>query len=71
MISLHRYDKRNFYPCGRGHFTCKGQGKGEGYNINIPWDTFDSKNDDIVDREYEINTLEDIWHSNFSDCHYV
>jgi histone deacetylase 6 len=38
FISLHRFDKGSFYPC-TGKFTEIGEGIGEGFNINIPWNT--------------------------------
>ncbi|CAG9796344.1 unnamed protein product [Diatraea saccharalis] len=37
-ISLHRYDYGSFFPHSRdADYTAVGEGKGEGYNINIPW----------------------------------
>ncbi|XP_033218700.1 histone deacetylase 6 isoform X3 [Belonocnema kinseyi] len=37
-ISVHRYDNGNFFPnSGRGNYSVVGDGIGEGYNVNIPW----------------------------------
>lgn len=38
LISLHRYEHGFFYPTSNdGNYDKVGRGKGEGYNINIPW----------------------------------
>lgn len=39
QISLHRHDNGNFYPNVTGKETEIGQGEGEGFNLNIPWNT--------------------------------
>lgn len=40
FISIHKYDKATFYPyLTEGNYTHTGKGKGEGFTINIPWDT--------------------------------
>jgi histone deacetylase 6 len=37
-FSVHRFDNGDFYPCGtEGCVECVGEGAGEGYNINVPW----------------------------------
>ncbi|CAH0405173.1 unnamed protein product [Chilo suppressalis] len=37
-MSLHRYEHGSFFPHSRaGDYTAVGEGKGEGYNVNIPW----------------------------------
>ena len=39
-ISLHRYDNGWFFPAGEdGDFFMAGDGKGLGYNVNIPWNS--------------------------------
>ncbi|KAF9012390.1 histone deacetylase complex protein [Cyathus striatus] len=37
-ISLHRYERGTFYPCGPfGGMSSCGEGRGLGYSVNIPW----------------------------------
>lgn len=37
-ISLHRYDYGAFFPTSEdGNYTVVGEGPGEGFNVNIPW----------------------------------
>ncbi|XP_012543899.2 histone deacetylase 6 isoform X1 [Bombyx mori] len=37
-ISIHRYDHGSFFPHSKdADYTAVGTGRGEGYNINIPW----------------------------------
>ena len=37
-VSLHRHDNGGFYPGGDdGNYNKVGEGKGTGYNVNIPW----------------------------------
>src|SRR5688572_30774027 len=37
-ISIHRYDHGAFFPCSRdADYSQVGKGKGQGYNVNIPW----------------------------------
>ncbi|KAJ7072273.1 histone deacetylase clr3 [Mycena amicta] len=39
-ISLHRYERGEFYPCGPfGALQSVGEGPGRGYSVNIPWPT--------------------------------
>ncbi|KIJ18774.1 hypothetical protein PAXINDRAFT_71358 [Paxillus involutus ATCC 200175] len=39
-ISLHRYERGQFYPCGPfGGLESCGEGPGVGYSVNIPWPT--------------------------------
>ncbi|KAH7888763.1 histone deacetylase clr3 [Phlebopus sp. FC_14] len=39
-ISLHRYERGQFYPCGPfGGLESCGEGPGLGYSVNIPWPT--------------------------------
>ena len=39
-VSLHRYDNGWFFPAGEdGDFFMAGEGKGLGYNVNIPWNS--------------------------------
>ena len=37
FMSLHRYDYGFFYPGDSGSVENIGKGKGEGYNLNMPW----------------------------------
>ena len=39
FISTHRYDKGNFYPQKTGPVEKLGKGRGEGFNLNLPWNT--------------------------------
>ncbi|KAG6441833.1 hypothetical protein O3G_MSEX002026 [Manduca sexta] len=37
-ISIHRYDHGSFFPHSKeADYTAVGEGKGEGFNVNIPW----------------------------------
>lgn len=37
-ISLHRYEDGTFFPNSEdANYNKVGQGKGRGYNVNIPW----------------------------------
>ena len=37
-ISVHRYDNGTFFPNSeRGNYTVVGDGAGQGFNVNIPW----------------------------------
>ncbi|CAH2102130.1 unnamed protein product [Euphydryas editha] len=37
-ISIHRYDNGSFFPHSKdADYTATGEGRGEGYNVNIPW----------------------------------
>lgn len=37
-ISLHRYEDGTFFPSSEdANYDKVGQGKGRGYNVNIPW----------------------------------
>ncbi|KAM3967446.1 LOW QUALITY PROTEIN: histone deacetylase 6 [Aphomia sociella] len=37
-ISIHRYDDGAFFPHSKdANYTAVGEGRGEGYNVNIPW----------------------------------
>ncbi|KIM64995.1 hypothetical protein SCLCIDRAFT_113779 [Scleroderma citrinum Foug A] len=39
-VSLHRYERGQFYPCGPfGGLESCGEGPGLGYSVNIPWPT--------------------------------
>lgn len=40
FISVHRHNKGSFYPGKVGGLQHFGNGKGEGYNLNLPWNTF-------------------------------
>lgn len=47
-ISLHRYENGKFYPGTKyGNFTNAGEGKGEGFTLNIPW-----RNAGMTDGDY-------------------
>lgn len=38
--SLHRFDNGHFFPCDpSGNHGFRGTGRGQGYNLNIPWNT--------------------------------
>lgn len=45
-MSVHRYDRGQFYP-GTGAATEVGRGEGEGFTVNVPWDT-----DGVTDADY-------------------
>ncbi|KAL3630329.1 hypothetical protein CASFOL_023313 [Castilleja foliolosa] len=48
FFSVHRHDSGNFYPCSDdGSHEMIGEGPGEGYNINVPWE-----NDMCGDADY-------------------
>lgn len=37
-MSIHRYDNGSFFPHSKdADYTAVGEGRGVGYNINIPW----------------------------------
>jgi histone deacetylase 6 len=37
-LSIHRYDNGSFFPGSKdANYNVVGTGKGEGYNVNIPW----------------------------------
>ncbi|XP_014219732.1 histone deacetylase 6 [Copidosoma floridanum] len=37
-VSLHRYDNGSFFPHSKSaDYSVVGEGRGEGYNVNIPW----------------------------------
>ncbi|XP_052750216.1 histone deacetylase 6 isoform X2 [Galleria mellonella] len=37
-MSIHRYDDGSFFPHSKeANYTAVGEGRGEGYNVNIPW----------------------------------
>lgn len=37
-ISLHRYDNGEFFPKSKdANYDAVGDGRGEGFNVNIPW----------------------------------
>lgn len=58
FVSLHRFDKGRFYPFNKSaDYKEAGKGKGEGFNINIPWNTYNriiksSKSSKVSDEEY-------------------
>jgi acetoin utilization deacetylase AcuC-like enzyme len=56
QISLHRHDHGNFYPNVTGKETEVGLNEGEGFNLNIPWNTVHFSNPNgkssIGDDEY-------------------
>lgn len=58
FVSLHRFDKGRFYPCDKSaDYKEVGKGKGEGFNINIPWNTYNrviksNKSSKVSDEEY-------------------
>ena len=43
FISLHRYDRGSFYPGESGSWHNNGKGAAKGKQINIGWNTGDSK----------------------------
>lgn len=48
-ISIHRYDNGRFYPGTKhGNLDQVGTGKGEGFNINIPWRTHGKHDGDYI-----------------------
>ena len=49
FISIHRYDAAKFYPSQEeAYLTYIGQGFGEGFNVNIPWNTGDKNDVDYI-----------------------
>src|SRR5262249_2914560 len=52
FISFHRFDKGLFYPGPSGSIENVGSGKGEGYNLNFPWDQVDGSLPIAGDSEY-------------------
>jgi acetoin utilization deacetylase AcuC-like enzyme len=54
FISLHRFDKGDFYPNVTGKITEQGEDEGKGFNVNIPWNTrgIYSSESGIGDDEY-------------------
>ena len=53
-MSLHRYDNGGFFPASDdANFVKSGSGKGEGFNINIPWN-------DVSIQQNKCNFLADI-----------
>lgn len=48
-ISLHRYENGRFYPGTKyGHYSQVGEGPGEGYSLNIPWNGPGKRDGDYV-----------------------
>lgn len=48
-ISLHRYERGQFYPCGPfGGLESCGEGPGLGYSVNIPWPTHGMTDADYI-----------------------
>lgn len=54
FISLHRFEEGMFYPGSSGAKENTGEGKGEGYNINVEWNTKEGygKKSKLGDQEY-------------------
>ena len=54
-ISIHRFDKGFFYPeKDDGSPTKTGEGKGEGFNVNVAWNhKHSTQKSDIGDKEYK------------------
>lgn len=49
FISIHRYDNGKFYPASKsGSAKNIGQGKGRGFNINVPFDVAGMGNDEYA-----------------------
>lgn len=48
-ISLHRYEHGTFFPkSDDGNYTMVGEGRGEGFNVNIPWNKVSRFNQSCV-----------------------
>lgn len=48
-ISLHRYEQGGFFPKSNdGNYTMVGEGRGEGYNVNIPWNKHKMGDSDYI-----------------------
>ncbi|KIJ61334.1 hypothetical protein HYDPIDRAFT_96746 [Hydnomerulius pinastri MD-312] len=48
-ISIHRYERGQFYPCGPfGGLESCGEGPGLGYSVNIPWPTHGMTDADYI-----------------------
>lgn len=48
-ISLHRYDHGEFFPkSDDGNYTVVGDGRGEGFNVNIPWNKHKMGDSDYI-----------------------
>ena len=46
-FSIHRHDKGLFYP-GSGKVNECGTGEGEGYTVNIPWNSIGMTDNDYI-----------------------
>ena len=55
-ISIHWFDQGDFYPGKEGRIDNIGEGKGKGFNINIPFD-----GEGIEDEEYAHVCNEIVW----------
>lgn len=42
FISVHRHNNGSFYPGKSGAVSHIGKGKGQGFNLNLPWNSFSS-----------------------------
>lgn len=48
-ISLHRYEHGEFFPKSNdGNYTMVGEGRGEGFNVNIPWNKHKMGDSDYI-----------------------
>lgn len=48
-ISLHRYEHGEFFPkSSDGDYTVVGEGRGEGFNVNIPWNKHKMGDSDYI-----------------------
>lgn len=48
-ISLHRYEHGEFFPkSSDGNYTIVGEGRGEGFNVNIPWNKHKMGDSDYI-----------------------
>lgn len=53
MCSIHNFNDGSYFPGSQnGSFIKIGNGKGEGYNLNIPWNVFNMKEHTVGDDEY-------------------
>ena len=55
-ISIHRYDHGKFFPNSKdADFPSVGKGRGEGFNVNIPWNEVFKKNRFMLQRYLVLN----------------
>lgn len=52
-FSYHVYNDGSFFPASiNSNYDKIGRGKGEGFNLNVPWNVYDKKENQMGDDEY-------------------